>query len=210
MVTPVALPPEGAESERLVGGVPLASLVRDFHRPMVNFARTMVDSATVAEEAVQEAWVQVLRSPDSFQGRSSVGTWLFGIVKHTASRHRLRESRIRRHEVLAADADGGDADPLSARMHPAGHPDAGHWSVPPSFRFLPEDQTVESELLGCVRAALDALPERQRQLVILRDIVGTSADEAAGLLELSAEAQRALLYRARGNLRTELEKRYQR
>jgi RNA polymerase sigma-70 factor (ECF subfamily) len=94
-------------------------------------------------------------------------------------------------------------------MHPVGHPDAGHWSLPPSSRFLPEHQTVESELLGYVRSALDALPERQRQLVILRDIVGTSADEAAELLELSAEAQRALLYRARGNLRTELEKRYQ-
>lgn len=209
MVTPVAVPPEGAESERLVGGVPLASLVRDFHRPMVNFARTMVDSAAVAEEAVQEAWVQVLQSSDSFQGRSSVSTWLFGIVKHTASRHRRRESRIRHHEVLAATT-GDDADPLSGRMHPAGHPDAGHWSVPPSRRFLPEDHTVEDELLGYVRAALDALPERQRQLVILRDIVGTSADEAAALLELSAEAQRALLYRARGNLRTELEKRYQR
>ena len=209
MVTPVAVPPEGAESQRLVGGVPLTSLVRDFHRPMVNFARTMVDSATVAEEAVQEAWVQVLQSSESFEGRSAVSTWLFGIVKHTASRHRRRESRIRDHEVLAA-ADSEAAEPLSGRMHQAGHPDAGHWSVPPSRRFLPEENTVASELVGYVRAALDALPERQRQLVILRDIVGTSADEAAELLELSAEAQRALLYRARGNLRNELEKRYQR
>lgn len=212
MVTPVAVPPEHIECERLVGGVPLASLVRDFHRPMVNFARTMVDSAAVAEEAVQEAWVQVLKSSDSFEGRSSVSTWLFGIVKNTASRHRRRESRIRDHEVLAApNAEAaGDADPLSGRMHPVGHPDAGHWSAPPSQRFLPEDQTVETELVGYVRAALDALPERQRQLVILRDIVGTSAEEAAEILELTAEAQRALLYRARGNLRNELEKRYQR
>ncbi|MCV7093061.1 RNA polymerase sigma factor [Mycobacterium interjectum] len=209
MVTPVAVPPEGTESEHLVGGIPLARLVRDFHGPMVNFARTMVNSTVVAEEAVQEAWVQVLQSSDSFEGRSSVGTWLFGIVKNTASRHRRRESRIRDHEVLAA-ADAEATDPLSGRMHPAGHPDAGHWSAPPSRRFLPEDQTVASEVVGFVRAALDALPERQRQLIILRDLVGTSADEAAEILELSAEAQRALLYRARGNLRNQLEKRYQR
>ncbi|MCV7349578.1 RNA polymerase sigma factor [Mycobacterium parmense] len=209
MVTPVAVPPEHTECECLVGGVPLATLVRDFHRPMVNFARTMVDSATVAEEAVQEAWVQVLKSPDSFEGRSSVSTWLFGIVKNTASRHRRRESRIRDHEVLAA-SDAEATDPLSGRMHPAGHPDAGHWSAPPSRRFLPEDQSVESELVEYVRAALENLPKRQRQLVILRDIAGTSAEEAAEILELSAEAQRALLYRARGNLRNELEKRYRR
>ena len=206
MVIPVAVPPGGTESEHLVGGIPLASLVRDFHRPMVNFARTMVNSTTVAEEAVQEAWLQVLQSSASFEGRSSVGTWLFGIVKNTASRHRRRESRIRDHEVLADDG----ADPLSGRMHPGGHPDAGHWGIPPSRRFLPKDQTVTSELVAYVRAALDALPERQRQLVILRDLVGTSAEEAAEVLELSAEAQRALLYRARGNLRNELEKRYQR
>ncbi|BBZ52329.1 sigma-70 family RNA polymerase sigma factor [Mycobacterium heidelbergense] len=209
MVTPVAVPPERTQPERLVGGIPLATLVRDFHRPMLNFARTMVNSAAVAEDAVQEAWVQVLQSADSFEGRSSVSTWLFGIVKHTASRHRRRESRIRDHEVLVAtDADA--ADPLSGRMHPAGHPDAGHWSVPPSRRFLPEDQTVASELVGFVRAALDALPARQRQLIILRDLVGACAEEAAEILELSAQAQRALLYRARGNLRNELEKRYRR
>src|ERR1700742_3207569 len=170
MVTPVAVPPEGAESQQLVGGVPLASLVRDFHRPMVNFARTMVDSATVAEEAVQEAWVQVLQSSDSFEGRSSVSTWLFGIVKNTASRHRRRESRIRDHELLTA-SDGED-DPLSGRMNYAGHPKANHWATPPSGRFLPEDRTVHSELVDYVRAALDALPDRQRQLVILRDLVG--------------------------------------
>ncbi|VBA39564.1 hypothetical protein LAUMK136_03061 [Mycobacterium attenuatum] len=103
-----------------------------------------------------------------------------------------------------------DADPLSGRMHPAGHPDAGHWRVPPSRRFLPEDRTVAQELVELVRTALDALPPRQRQLIILRDLVGTSAEEASEILELSTEGQRALLYRARGNLRNELEKRYQR
>ena len=202
--------PESAPAaEQLVGGIPLTSLVRDFHRPMLNFARTMVNSPALAEEAVQEAWVQVLRSSSSFEGRSSVATWLFAIVKNTASRHRRRESRIREHEVLASD-DGEATDPLSGRMHPAGHPDAGHWKVPPSRRFLPEDHTVAAELAGFVRAALDALPARQRQLVMLRDLAGASGEEAGAILELSAEAQRALLYRARGNLRNELEKVYQR
>ena len=209
MVTPVVLPPEDIAYRHLVGGIPLTVLVRDFHRPLVNFARTMVDSPVLAEEAVQEAWVQVMQSSCSFQGRSSVSTWLFGIVRNTASRHRRRESRIRDHEVLAS-ADVEATDPLAGRMHPAGHPDAGHWSAPPSRRFLPEDQTVTQDIVGHVRAALDALPQRQRQLVILRDVVGMSADEAARTLDLSAEAQRALLYRARGNLRNALEKRYQR
>ncbi|ORJ64767.1 RNA polymerase sigma factor [Mycobacterium simiae] len=203
MATPVTVPSDGTRHQ--VAGIPLTSLVRDFHRPMVKFARTMVNSPAVAEEAVQEAWVQVLLTADSFEGRSSVGTWLFGIVRHTALRYRRRESRIRDHEVLATAEDD---DPLSGRMHPDGHPDAGHWSLPPSRRFLPEDRTVAQELVDYVRTALDALPQRQRQLVILRDLVGASAEEAAEILQLTPEGQRALLYRARGNLRNELEKRY--
>lgn len=203
MATPVTVPSDSTRHQ--VAGIPLTRLVRDFHRPMVKFARTMVNSPAVAEEAVQEAWVQVLLTADSFEGRSSVGTWLFGIVRHTALRYRRRESRIRDHEVLATAEDD---DPLSGRMHPDGHPDAGHWSLPPSRRFLPEDRTVAQELVDYVRTALDALPQRQRQLVILRDLVGASAEEAAEILQLTPEGQRALLYRARGNLRNELEKRY--
>ncbi|VBA39566.1 ECF RNA polymerase sigma factor SigX [Mycobacterium attenuatum] len=88
-MTPSAVPP-GSASEHLVGGIPLAGLARDYHRQMVSFARTMVNSPAAAEEAVQEAWIQVMQSSASFEGRSSVVTWLFGIVKNTASRHRRR------------------------------------------------------------------------------------------------------------------------
>jgi RNA polymerase sigma-70 factor, ECF subfamily len=200
---PVDSPLDSTERDPRVGGIALTDLVRDFHNQMVNFARTMVSSPTAAEEAVQEAWVQILQSAHSFDGRSSVTTWLFAVVKNTASRHRRRESRIREHEVLVHEA----GDPLTGRMHPPGHPEAGHWSVPPSRRFLPEDETVARELVGHVRSALAALPARQRQLVILRDLVGMSTEEAAEILEVSGQAQRALLYRARGNLRNELERR---
>ena len=167
----------------------------------------MVNSPTVAEEAVQEAWVQVLKSSASFEGRSSVGTWLFAIVKNTASRHRRRESRIRDHEVLPRPHAG--ADPLSGRMHPAGHPEAGHWSrsAVATLSARRPNRGTGARSATCGRL-WTRLPPRQRQLIILRDLVGTSGEEAAEILELSAEAQRALLYRARGNLRNELEKRY--
>ncbi len=81
-----------------------------------------------------------------------------------------------------------DADPLAGRMHPPGHPDAGHWNVPPSRRFLPEERTVARELVGYLRAALDALPARQRQLIILRALIGMSSEEASEVLELSPDA----------------------
>jgi RNA polymerase sigma-70 factor, ECF subfamily len=189
---------------RHIGGEPLAELVRHYHRPMLAFARSMLPTSIAAEEAVQDAWVQVVKSADTFEGRSSVGTWLMAIVRHTALRHREREARLRTFELLGSEDD----DPLAGRMHQPGHPDAGHWSIPPQRRFLPEEHTINQELVAHLRTALNTLPPRQRQIVILRDLVGLPAEEAADVLGVSDQVQRALLYRARGNLRNELEKRY--
>lgn len=205
MVTPVAVPPEGTRSQRLVGGVPLASLVRDYHRPMVNFARTMVDSPAVAEEAVQEAWVQVLQSPDSFQGRSSVSTWLFGIVKHTASRHRRRESRIRHHEMLAT----ADADPYRAACTPTAIPMPDTGASRRRGAFCRKITRSKANSSGTSVRRWTPCPSGNGNW---SSCATSSAPPPTGgqLLDLTAEAQRALLYRARGNLRNELEKRYQR
>lgn len=188
----------------IVGGQPLAELVRTYHQPMVAFAQSLLPTSLAAEEAVQEAWVQVVKTGGNFEGRSSVGTWLMAIVRNTALRNRAREARVREHEVLASE----DADPLAERMHPAGHPDAGHWSTPPTRRFLPEEHAINQELASHLRMALEKLPPRQRQLVILRDLVGLTAEEAADVLDITDQVQRALLYRARGNLRNELERGY--
>lgn len=190
-------------SDLRIGGQPLVDLVRDYHRPMVGFARTLVGSASAAEEVVQEAWLQVIKSAATFEGRSHEATWLFGIVRNTALRHRRRESTIREHEQLAQEG----ADPLEGRMHPPGHPQGGHWSVPPTERFLPENHVVAQELAEELRLALEEIPPRQRQLVILRYVVGLSAEEAGEVAQVDGQAQRALLYRARGNLRSALERR---
>lgn len=91
---------DGPESEpaaeHLVGGIPLASLVRDFHRPMLKFARTMVNSPALAEEAVQEAWVQVLQSSSSFEGRSylSIPVALAGAARSALPRPGQPPKRI--------------------------------------------------------------------------------------------------------------------
>lgn len=187
-----------------VGGWPLSELVRRYHQPMLTFARSLLPTRIAAEEAVQEAWVQVVKSAPTFEGRSSVSTWLMAIVRNTALRHRAFETRLREHEVLATE----DADPLESRMHPPGHPGAGHWSNPPQRRFLPEEHTIDQELVAHLRVALEQLPPRQRQLLVLRDLVELSAEEAAAVLGITDQVQRALLYRARGNLRNELERRY--
>ena len=194
MVTPVAVPPEGAESQQLVGGVPLASLVRDFHRPMVNFARTMVDSATVAEEAVQEAWVQVLQSADSFEGRSSLRTWIFSILVNRARTRGAREARSVPFSALEA-GDGPTVDPEAFGAD-------GRWrSAPPRLDADPEARLLSQELRGHLLAAVEELAPAQRAVITLRDLAGLDAEEVCSLLDITDGNQRVLLHRARANVR---------
>jgi RNA polymerase sigma-70 factor (ECF subfamily) len=193
------------------GGIPVAiaptvtpEQIAEFYPGMIRFARTMAPPSA-AEDIVQETWIAVLQGVERFEGRSSFGTWVFGVL-----RNKLREAvrnEVRRRDVEGPSIDE-EADPLSGRIHPPGHPDAGHWSVPPSARFIPEAEAVAGELWAKVGEALDKLPERQRQVVLLRDVMGFSAAEVCALLDLDQTNQRSLLHRGRGKLRADIE-RYQ-
>lgn len=180
----------------------LRCLVFRLHPKLVRFARSIVDADGAAEEVVQEAWVVVLRSAGSFEGRSSLDTWIFAIVRNLARKELASRVRRRTHERPHAD----EVDPLEGRFYPRGHPSAGHWAVPPETRFLPEAHLDASELAEVLRRAIDALPRRQRQVVVLRDVAGLEAAEVERLLGIGAGNQRTLLHRARGKLRAELER----
>jgi RNA polymerase sigma-70 factor (ECF subfamily) len=55
-----------------------------------------------------------------------------------------------------------------------------------------------------MRAAIDSLPERQRVVISLRDVMGNSSDEVCQMLEISPANQRVLLHRARAAVRSHL------
>lgn len=188
----------------VINGVPVTELVRDHHAQMLSFARSMGMPSMVAEEIVQEAWLQVIASADRFEGRSSVSTWLLGIVRNLVLNRRSADYRKSSHECAFPE----DADPIDGEIHPEGHPKAGHWKNPPQQRFLPEEYTLGNELRTTVEAIIDTLPQRQRQAIVLRDLCGLSAEETAEIMGISDQVLRALLYRARGHLRKQLHKGY--
>ena len=74
-----------------------AELVDELSPRMLRLARVYLGGAAVAEDAVQEAWIVVLRSLDRFEGRSTLATWIFGIVVNIArvggSNHAVARSR---------------------------------------------------------------------------------------------------------------------
>jgi RNA polymerase sigma-70 factor (ECF subfamily) len=175
------------------------ALVDDLSPGMLRMARGFVRTDSAAEEVVQEAWLAVVTGLDGFEGRSSVRTWVLGIVVNIARRRGARDARI---VPFAALGEEPAVDP--ARFLPADHDRwPGHWAIPPEP--WPADALETAEALTAIRAAVDALPDAQRAVVMLRDMVGCTAEETREALGLSDANLRVLLHRGRSRVRAALE-----
>jgi RNA polymerase sigma-70 factor (ECF subfamily) len=183
------------------------SLVERHQATLLRVARTWVKDAYAAEEVVQQTWVQVLEGIDGFEARSSVKTWLCGICINVARARSRKERRSVPMSSVGSDVEGsaGPAVDPSRFFGPETHW-AGHWFVfPNGWPPTPEDMARTTELKTRVLAALDHLPEAQREVLMLRDVEGLDADEVCNILALTDSNQRVLLHRARSKLRTMLE-----
>jgi RNA polymerase sigma-70 factor (ECF subfamily) len=185
-----------------------SGLVERHHAAMVRFATVYVPSRAIAEEVVQDAWLAVLDGLDRFEGRSSLKTWIFRILTHKALTRGAREHRTVPFSSLfdAAKDEGEPAvDPERFFSPNPGHP--GHWSDPPRrWEGAPEERLLSRETLARVRAAIEALPPSQREVITLRDVEGWTSKEVCNVLDITETNQRVLLHRARSKVRQALER----
>ncbi|KAA0084291.1 sigma-70 family RNA polymerase sigma factor [Mycolicibacterium sp. P9-64] len=177
----------------------------DQHTPaMLRVARGYVPSHEIAEEVVQEAWIAVLKGIAGFEGRSSLRTWLFAVMINIAKARGIRERRDA--DAAIAAFTGGTVDP--ARFRGSDDPWPGHWrqdAGPAAFPETPEGSVLEGELVEVAKCGLDGLPDRQRIVVTLRDMLGFDSAEVCDLLDISVANQRVLLHRGRAAVRAVLE-----
>jgi RNA polymerase sigma-70 factor (ECF subfamily) len=173
------------------------TLVNKHHDPMLRLARTFVHSHAVAEEVVQETWLGVLRGIDRFEGRSSLRTWLLAILVNRARTMGTREAR----SVAASDSDAFVAAVDGSRFD-----STGAWSSPPEQWVDDLEERIGAQALrDQILEALGQMPERQRAVVMLRDVDGLRGDEVCQVLDLSPANERVLLHRGRSRLRQALE-----
>jgi RNA polymerase sigma-70 factor (ECF subfamily) len=169
---------------------------------MLRIALMHVSSRAVAEEVVQEAWLGVLKGLDRFEGRSSLKTWILRIVANQARSRGERERRSVPVSSLTPADDEPAVDPT--RFRPFDDPRyPGGWTLPPAP--LPEERLLAEETLARVREAIAALPARQQEVILLRDVEGWEPEEVSEALGITDGNQRVLLHRARSKVRTELE-----
>ena len=176
-------------------------LVDELSPRMLKLARVYVTGVATAEDAVQEAWIVVLRNLDRFEGRSKLATWILGIVVNVARARGRHESRSRPFSSLSTDEQPViDPDrflPLDHERWP------GHWAIPPAP--WPEHALETAEATQVIRESVAALPQAQREVITLRDMIGCSPEETCEALGLTDANQRVLLHRARTKVRAALE-----
>jgi RNA polymerase sigma-70 factor (ECF subfamily) len=177
-------------------------LVERWSGIMLRLALAHVDRCAIAEEVVQDAWLTMLRSLDRFERRSSLRTWVLGIVVNCA---RSRARAERRWIQIECDSDGPTVDP--ARFLPTHHPRWPlHWAVEPATWRTPEDELLSRETHQVILDAIDTLPPAQREVVVLRDVQGVAAADACNILGITDTHQRVLLHRGRSRVRGALER----
>lgn len=143
------------------------------------FGRRMCGNADDADDVLQDTLVQVSQHIGQFEGRSALTSWVFTLARTACSRRRrgLKNRPAEGEERLAEEADHAPS---------------------------PEARAATHELGASVVAALDALPDDYREVLVLRDVEGLSARETADALELSVDAVKSRLHRARAALRLAL------
>ncbi len=133
-----------------------------------------------AEDVVQTTYVKVLSGQAHYAGRSSFRTWLFGVVRLTALERRRREASIQQRADRLAEG----------------------WVPEPDAPLAPDEALVEREQANRLRAALDELPERQREVVHLVFYQGLSVAEAATAMDVSLGSARTHYHRGKERLRS--------
>jgi RNA polymerase sigma-70 factor (ECF subfamily) len=167
------------------------SLYLAHHDELWRFAYTYVRSRDIAEELVQDVFLAVWGSRETWDVHTRVRAWLFASVRHLALNH-LRHERIVARTIQVAQAtSGGDAATEAVAM-----------AAPPMDQLL----AIEAEELdnACLQA-IGELPDRRRIAMTLRWKHDMSALEIARVIGTTPEAVRTLLTRARADLTALLE-----
>lgn len=155
-------------------------IVRKHQKNVLNLVYRYLSDATQAEDVAQEAFIRVYRARANYEPSAKFSTWLYRITVNLC----LNEIRSRK-------SAGPRVAPVNDLLEePAGeHPDS---------------QLDQRELQQAVKDAIDALPENQRMAVLLARYEDMSYDEIAEAMNLSLEAVKSALHRAKENLKQKL------
>ena len=181
-------------------------LVTRHHSALIRMAMGYVADREVAEEVVQDTWIAVIEGLDRFESRSSLRTWIFGIMIHKAKDRGVREKRHMTFSSFEAVDDDNDETIDPSRFHQSGEW-VGHWAFPPQpwDDQTPEKLLASQQAVNAMNKAIEALPRTLKDVLILRDVEGVDGKEVCNLLNITETNLYVRLHRARERVRQAVE-----
>jgi RNA polymerase sigma-70 factor (ECF subfamily) len=167
-------------------------------RYLMRVAELQLRDKELAEDVVQETLLAALGSRDAFTGKSTVKTWLTGILKHKivdAIRQKQRQPVFEASFDEEIDLD--DFDPLFT--------DSGAWSAKPADWGDPENALARRQFFDMMEFCLEKLPPNTARVFMMREVMELESDEICKELAITANNLWVILYRARMALRQCLE-----
>jgi len=169
----------------------LEALMERYSSRLYRLAYGITRSSRDAEEVLQDVFLTVFRKIGSFEGRATLGTWLYRVTTNAA---------LNRRRGLAARAEGALDDQLPTFL-PDGQRAGDCSFLLADWSGTPEDELLAGEARNAVNRALAGLPDGYRAVLVLRDVDELSSEETADVLRESVPSVKSRLHRARMALR---------
>ena len=174
-------------AQRVIAGDPVAfeRLMRRHNQILFRTARSILNSDTETEDALQEAYLLAWRALPTFRADAKLSTWLVRIVINEA----LGRLRRRSAQVIPLDAAMESPDPQTQQ------------SLQDDPDHRPDRIAMRSEIRRLIEARIDMLPDAFRTVFMLRAVEEMSVEEVAVALDVPEATVRTRFFRARGLLR---------
>ncbi len=163
------------------------ALVEMHQNAVIGTVAKMLGSPTEAEDIAQQVFVRIWKSAPRYEPQAKFTTWMFTITRNLV----FNEVRRRKRKpTVSQDEREEDSNRLAEDTHTTS----------------PDEDLLHTELEAAVDRAISNLPEKQRLAVVLRRYEEMPYDEIGKVLSMSVPAVKSLLFRARTQLKEELQK----
>lgn len=178
---------------------PEPARIEEFRSYLLRYALLQLRDASAAEDAVQETLLAALQT-ESYAGRSSLKTWLTGILKHKIIDHLRRQSREQPLREPEDETQHGEADIADALFG-----EDGHWRDFPSGWGAPDTSFESSQFWKVFEICVKVMPARTARVFVMREVLELTTEEICKELSITATNCWVMLHRARLALRECLE-----
>lgn len=168
------------------------SLVEPWRKPLFGYIYRMVSLRQDAEDLLQDVLVRVLENIREYRGEARFKSWLFGIATHACLDHLRSKKRWRVEAQLIGEQE--------ARITPGHHEALVQLMQKPEFKF-----EIREHIAFCFSCIARSLPPEEQAALMLREVLGFTAREAARIAGVSEPVFRHRLSEARAQMTRDFE-----